>query len=147
MAASGIVLREIDGVEHVLLVRRSDTGAWTVTARVVDPGEEPMVAAEREVLEETGVTCRVERLAWVYVEPPRLHVNGDQAQYMEFILRCSWVSGEPRAADSESTEAMWCPVDALPQMHEYQQARIAAVRADGPTWLGLEDGLRKAGEQ
>ena len=32
MASSGIVLREVDGVEQVLLVRRSDSGQWTVPA-------------------------------------------------------------------------------------------------------------------
>ena len=146
MAASGVVLRTIDGVGHVLLVRRADDGEWTVTAGVVDPGEEPSAAAEREVLEEAGVVCRAERLAWVYVEPPKVHENGDQAQYLQLVLSASWLSGEPRPADSESTDARWCPVAELPPMRPYQRARIAAALADGPTWLGHDEGMRRAGE-
>ena len=146
MAASGVVLRTIDGVGHVLLVRRADDGEWTVTAGVVDPGEEPSAAAEREVLEEAGIVCRAERLAWVYVEPPKVHENGDQAQYLQLVLSASWLSGEPRPADSESTDARWCPVAELPPMRPYQRARIAAALADGPAWVGHDEGMRRAGE-
>lgn len=146
MASSGIVLREVDGVEHVLLVRRSDNGQWTVPAGIIDPGEEPHVTAVREVQEETGVTCRVERLAWVYAEPPLVHANGDKAQYLEHVFTCSWVSGEPFAADEESTEADWFGLDELPAMASHQRARIAAGRADGIPWLGLDEGLAQAGE-
>ena len=39
----------------MLLVKRSDNGAWTPVTGIVDPGEEPAVAAAREALEETGV--------------------------------------------------------------------------------------------
>jgi 8-oxo-dGTP pyrophosphatase MutT (NUDIX family) len=146
MASSGVVVREMDSVGHVLLVRRSDNGQWTVTAGVVEPGEDPTLAAEREVLEEAGVVCRAERLAWVYVEPPTVHANGDAAQYVELVYSCRWLHGEPTPADSESTEALWCRVDELPPMHPYQRARIAAAMAKGPTWLGHDDGMRKAGE-
>ena len=41
-------------VPDVLLVRRADNGQWTPVTGIVDPGEEPHVAAVREVLEETG---------------------------------------------------------------------------------------------
>lgn len=145
-AASGIVLRERDGREQVLLVQRADNGRWTVPAGILDPGEEPQVAAVREVAEETGVTCRVERLAWVYTGPPLVHPNGDEAQYLEHVFTCSWVSGEPYAADDESTDAVWVDVDGLPEMIPEQRARVAAGRAGGPPWLGIADGLARAGE-
>lgn len=146
MASSGIVLRRLDGVDHVLLVRTHDESTWTVPAGVVDPGEEPHDAAVREVLEETGVTCQVDRLAWVYTGPPVVHLNGDQAQYVELVFTCSWVSGEPFAADDESIDARWCAVDELPEMSSHQRARVAAGLASGAVWLGLGTGLYKAGE-
>ena len=44
--------------DDVLLVQRSDTGEWAPVTGIVDPGEDPGVAARREVLEETGVAVR-----------------------------------------------------------------------------------------
>ena len=45
----------------VLLVQRSDTGEWAPVTGIVDPGEDPGVAARRDVQEETGVEVTVDR--------------------------------------------------------------------------------------
>ena len=53
------VLVEQDG--RVLLVRRVNEpyrGLWTLPAGFIDAGEDPAQAAERECLEETGLTVR-----------------------------------------------------------------------------------------
>ena len=42
---------------HLLVVRRADDGRWTPVTGIVDPGEEPARAAEREVAEEAGIAC------------------------------------------------------------------------------------------
>ncbi len=144
-AAIGVVVRHRGGRPEVLLVRRSDDGEWTPTAGIVDPGEEPHQTAVREVLEETGVTCAVERLTWLYAGAPITHVNGDHSQYLEITFRCRWISGEPYPADSESTEAGWFALDALPAMRPEQEARVRSAFADGPPWLGRQEGLAAAG--
>ena len=57
------VLIEQDG--RVLLVRRVNEphrGMWTLPAGFVDAGEDPARAAERECLEETGLSVRVTRV-------------------------------------------------------------------------------------
>ena len=36
---------------------RRDAGAWTLPKGELEPGEEPLVAAQREMLEETGITA------------------------------------------------------------------------------------------
>ncbi len=116
----------------VLLVRRSDNGAWSPVTGIVDPGEEPGVAARREVLEETGVEVAVDRLAWVQALPTITHVNGDVATYLDHTFACSYRSGEARVADDESTEVRWCPLDDLPPISDSARARIECVVAGDP---------------
>lgn len=119
---------------EVLLVRRTDTGEWTPVTGIIDPGEEPAVAAEREVLEEANIVARVESLSWVKVIPPLRYPNGDESQYLDLVFRCSYVSGEPHPADGENTDASWFPLDAMPELSEDMGERVrVAVRADVAT--------------
>lgn len=136
---TAVVLRERgDGhSSEVLLLRRSDTGEWTPVTGIIDPGEEPHVAAVREVLEETCVVAEVERLVWVRAGDVVRHVNGDHAQYLDHTFRCRWVSGDPRPGDDEATEAAWFGVADLPPMRQVFLDRIACALADpGDVRLG-----------
>jgi 8-oxo-dGTP pyrophosphatase MutT (NUDIX family) len=108
----------------VLLVKRSDNGAWTAVTGIVEPGENPADCAAREVREETGVRAQAIRLAWVHVTRPTVHANGDQAQYLDLVFRMRWLAGEPFAADDESTAAQWFDLDKLPPMTEDMRRRI-----------------------
>jgi ADP-ribose pyrophosphatase YjhB (NUDIX family) len=114
----------------VLLVKRSDNGAWTAVTGILEPGENPADGAAREVLEETGVSARATKLAWVHVTKPTVHANGDQAQYLNHVFRMEWLSGEPFAADDESTEAAWFDLDQLPPMTENMHRRITLSVSD-----------------
>jgi ADP-ribose pyrophosphatase YjhB (NUDIX family) len=120
-----------DRPDEVLLVRRSDNGAWTPVTGIVDPGEHPHVSAVREVEEEACVVAEVERLVWVSAGGVVTHVNGDLAQYLDHTFRCRWVSGEPRPGDDESSDAGWFALDALPPMQQVFLDRIA-VAVDNP---------------
>jgi len=122
---TAVILRD----DEVLLVRRSDTGAWTPVTGIVDPGEEPAVAAEREALEEADVVVRCEALAWVQAVGMIRYENGDQSEYLDMVFRCSWVSGEPAPADGENTDARWFPLDALPEMSPNMHERVATAVA------------------
>ena len=118
--ASAVVLAE----DRVLLVHRADNGRWAPVSGVVDPGEHPEVTVVREVLEEAGVTCEVESLAWVNVTEPVHYPNGDVSQYLDLTYRCRWLSGDPHAADDESLDARWFPLDELPAMDDQNLERI-----------------------
>lgn len=123
---TAVVLREHAGGTQVLLVRRADTGAWTPVTGIVDPGEEPAVAAAREVLEEADVVAEPERLARVGVVGPVTYENGDRSTYLDLTFRFRWVSGEPFPADGENTDARWFDLGALPPMSADMAARLAA---------------------
>lgn len=120
MGANAIVVR--DG--SVLLVRRSDTGEWAPISGIVDPGEHPAETAVREALEETGVVIEVERLLWTAVMDEITYPNGDRCQFLDHGFSARWISGEPYAADDESTDVAWFPLNDLPQP---RQARLDAM--------------------
>ncbi len=122
-AVTAVVVRD----EEVLLVRRSDNGTWGPVTGIMDPGEEPAVAAAREALEETGVTVRVDRLAAVTSGIEVTHVNGDRAVYLDHTFACSWVAGEAHVADDESVDVRWCRPDDLPEMSPMLRERIEAA--------------------
>ena len=119
---------------EVLLVRRSDDGTWTPVTGIVDPAEEPAVAAAREAREEAGVVITVDRLARVGVTDEVVYPNGDRTVYLDLTFACTWRSGEAHVADDESTEVRWCTpaeLDTLePPMLPVMRERIEAALAD-----------------
>jgi predicted RNase H-like nuclease/ADP-ribose pyrophosphatase YjhB (NUDIX family) len=116
--------------DQVLLVERADNGRWTPVTGIVDPGEEPALAAAREVEEETGVRVRVDRLASTGAHAEIEHANGDRAAYLDLTFACTWLEGEARVADDESTDVRWWPLDHLPPMSEPMRRRIEAATSD-----------------
>ncbi|MEL4163139.1 NUDIX domain-containing protein [Corynebacterium bovis] len=107
----------IHAVPEVLLVCRADDAQWTPVTGIIEPGEEPHVAAVREAKEETGVDVRVEALLGVGAVGEVTYPNGDRVSYVDTAVRCS-VVGDTTAhvADDESTDVGWFPVSAMPPM-------------------------------
>ncbi|CAM3725422.1 NUDIX domain-containing protein [Occultella aeris] len=131
---SGVSAVVFDDAGRVLLGRRSDTGRWAVISGILDPGEQPALAALREVAEETGVSARVEALTSVRTGAAVTYPNGDRAQYLDLTFWCRYTGGEARVADDESLEVGWFAVDALPEpLADSTGQRLAdtlAFRAD-----------------
>lgn len=127
---TAVVTRGAGDDRELLVVRRADSGAWTPVTGIVDPGEEPAVAAVREVLEEADVVATAERLAWVRALPEMTYPNGDRAQYLDLVFACRYESGTPFPADGENTEARWARLDDLPPMSADMRARVEAGLAD-----------------
>ena len=136
---SAVVVHD-DG--RLLLGRRADNGLWAVVSGILEPGEQPALAAVREVLEETGIVAVVEGLASVRSDPETvLYGNGDRAQYLDLTFVCRAVGGEPWVADDESVAVGWFAPDALPEplapSSRERIARALAFRADptAGTWF------------
>jgi 8-oxo-dGTP pyrophosphatase MutT (NUDIX family) len=127
---TAVVRRGAPGDEEVLLVQRADNGAWTPVTGILEPREEPAVGAVREVLEETGVTARADRLAATAVYGPVTHDNGDLATYLDLTFACTWLSGEAYVADDESTDVAWASRHDLPAMTARMRARVDAALSD-----------------
>lgn len=114
--------------DQVLLVRRSDTGEWLVPGGIVEPGEFAADAAERELLEETGVSGKVEKMLLVTTGEPVEYPNGDRCQFLLLIFQCRYVGGTPTPDLDESTDARWFDLDALPDMPPPEMRAVQLAR-------------------
>jgi ADP-ribose pyrophosphatase len=101
---------------RVVLVRQYRHGASRVTleipAGLVDPGEEPMQAALRECLEETGYRARNAVSLGVVNPNPALFSNRLYAYLATDVERAS----EIKNVGTEQTEVVLVPVRDLPDM-------------------------------
>jgi 8-oxo-dGTP diphosphatase len=109
----GAVVRRHD---EVLLVRQSPghslAGQWTVPWGHVDPGESPMAAALREVLEEGGVEAEVDGLLGVQELPPPLKGG------VGLVYLCRHVAGDLIPRDAETDAARYFSLPALDALAE-----------------------------
>ncbi len=129
---SGITAVVLDEAgERILLVKRADNLEWTPITGIIDPGEQPAVAAMREAQEEADVVIRAEKLAAVDITRPVIYGNGDRAQYLDLIFLCRYVSGEPAPADGENVAAEWFALDELPAMRADYAGRIEQALRPG----------------
>ena len=116
----------------ILCVRRSDNGAWTPVTGIVDPGEEPAVAAAREALEEADVRIEVRRLLSVEVVGPVTYYNGDVTTYLDVAFAAEWASGDPNPADGENSETAFFRGDQLPPMNDRFRRAVAKALSARP---------------
>ncbi|QAY64863.1 NUDIX domain-containing protein [Xylanimonas allomyrinae] len=127
-----VVVRDDAGL--LLLARRADSGLWALISGIVDPGEEPAVAAVREVAEETGVDVVVDALAAVSTTPETVYANGDRSVYLDLLFRARPVSPESAAAarvgDDENLAVGWFAPGSLPDdLQPSTRARLALLDA------------------
>ncbi|QOR71335.1 NUDIX domain-containing protein [Ruania alkalisoli] len=130
---SGVSAVVFDANDRILLGRRADTGRWAVISGILDPGEQPAVAAIREVAEETGIRVEVDALVSALSGDEITYPNGDRASYLDLTFRCRYLDGAAHVADDESLEVAWFPSDVLPEdLQETSRQRIADALAYDP---------------
>jgi 8-oxo-dGTP diphosphatase len=127
--------------EHILLVKRSDDGRWSLPAGIVEPDEQPADTITREIWEEACVRVRVERLVLLTMDPEITYPNGDRCQFLSMCFRCRYLDGEARVGDEESTDVRWFALSALPALSDRDRRRIACATAPaGPTVIDTVGG-------
>ena len=109
VAAAGYVL---DGKGNMLLIRTPHRG-WDCTGGPVEVGEDVVSGVLREIMEESGVHARVDRLVGVYANVG-MHLARDGVTevptkvMLDFL--CTYEGGTLTAPD-ESLEVKWVPLD------------------------------------
>ena len=92
----------------VLLIRRTDTGRWTIPTGGLRKGETISQCAVRECGEETGLTVQVTGLVGVFSTPEHViaYGDGEVRQPVNVCLRARVVSGTPAPTD-EASDIRW----------------------------------------
>ncbi|WP_203902058.1 NUDIX hydrolase [Virgisporangium aliadipatigenens] len=119
----------VDGDRTLLIWRHryiTDTWGWEIPAGWVDPGEDPAVAAGREIEEETGY--RAGSVEHMFTYHPLAGIS--TMRYTVFLATGLIHIGEPTDR-AETVEVAWLPLAELP--------RLAADRqiTDGPSLSAL----------
>lgn len=110
--------------DRVLLVRRVNEpfrGLWTLPAGFVNGGEDPAEAAERECLEETGLSVRVTRVHDIV--PGREHPRG--ADFV-IVYQAEILDGELMASD-DADAVEWFDRGNLPPLAFLATKKVLGV--------------------
>ena len=109
------VMMAVDEKRRILLVRQYRLPAraylWELPAGKLDPGETPLTAAKRELIEETGYRARQwKKLISFYPSP------GFVSEKMTIFLATDLIAGEARPMEDERIETRWFSAKQVEQM-------------------------------
>lgn len=128
LAAYGLVLRD----DEVLLAHWHDRGrsGWTLPGGGVEPGEDPVEGAVREIWEETGYHASIDQLLGIdsfIIRAADRHRGGRvPLQNLRVVYTASIIGGELRAEEHGTTdEARWFPVDEVASLRTVSLVGVA----------------------
>jgi ADP-ribose pyrophosphatase len=111
VAVGAIVFKD----HRVLLVRRGKPPAedlWAVPGGRVELGETLSAAAEREILEETGITIHAKEAVYIFDVIERDAAGRTRFHYVIIDLTAEYISGNIKAGD-DAAAARWVASDEM----------------------------------
>lgn len=142
LTASAIVL---DDHDRILLVHHNKIGKWLYPGGHIDPNEDPAQAAQREVLEETGIHTEVitgnlfTHEAVVTHAPPFTIIEMDVAdatlgahRHIDLVYVLHATAGTLAAQRAEVADVRWVPVADLASIDT--PAELPALASAAAWW-------------
>lgn len=114
IGVGAVVFRE----NRVLLVKRNQPpgeGLWAIPGGRLELGETMQEAAEREVMEETGVIIRARNPVYTFDLIERDDRGRIRFHYVIVDLLADYISGEPNPR-SDASEARWIDLKELDEL-------------------------------
>ena len=131
ISAGCVIYKGTDSLLEVALIQPRDRKAWALPKGLIEPGEAPEVAAQREAREETGlsgaIVTKIDTIKYSYVakwERPPIRVFKIVTFY---LLR--FMSGDSSLHDREVDRVEWFPIDDAIKHASYPQERAIILRA------------------
>ncbi|HMM30400.1 MAG TPA: NUDIX hydrolase [Clostridia bacterium] len=102
---------------ELLLQLRADNGCWAYSGGSVEPDEEVMEAARRELFEETGLNALSLTLYGVFsgADMHYIYPNGDEVSNIDIVYVCKSYRGTLSPQAGEVKELRFFPPESLPQ--------------------------------
>lgn len=127
-AAGGVVYTYGPGGELLILLISDRYGSRTLPKGHLEPGESDEEAAVREIAEETGIACALERLLTRVRYPIYRRGTWRDKEVAYFLARAAYAEPTP-APDEGITIAEWARPEAALESLTYAQVREVVRQA------------------
>ena len=131
ISAGCVVYRTANGLTEVALIQPRDRNAWALPKGLIERGEAPEIAAQREAREETGLSgtlgTKLDTIKYSYMakwEKPPTRVFKIVTFY---LLRNT--GGDTSLHDREVDRVEWFPIEEAIRMSSYKQEKDVLRKA------------------
>lgn len=131
ISAGCVVYRSTETLTEVALIQPRDRSAWALPKGLIERGEAPEVAAQREAREETGlsgtIVTKIGTIKYSYMakwEQPPTRIF----KIVTFYL-LKYTGGDPSQHDREVDRVEWFPIDQAISSASYPQEKTVLRKA------------------